>query len=83
MLDFGSSKIHLLLGRTDQIKLDEPGGNFVFTFLNKSLSFENKIDWNPAGATFLWRYNLHYFDYAYDLGAAYLRDEQEKYYSEC
>lgn len=36
------------------------------------------VQWNPQGTTRLWRYNLHYFDYALDLGvlANWRRDTQ-------
>lgn len=35
-----------------------------FTFLNASRSFPGPVDWRAAGMPKLWRYNLHYFDYA-------------------
>lgn len=37
-----------------------------FTFLNVSRSFPGSVDWRAAGMSKLWRYNLHYFDYALD-----------------
>jgi uncharacterized heparinase superfamily protein len=33
-------------------------------FLNVRRRFEDGIDWDSAGKSKLWRYNLHYFDYA-------------------
>ena len=38
-----------------------------FTFLNDTRSFGNKIDWNDASASQLWRFNLHYFACTGDL----------------
>jgi len=34
-----------------------------FRFLNQSIGFGERIEWNPHDANRLWRYNLHYFDY--------------------
>jgi uncharacterized heparinase superfamily protein len=43
---------------------DAPAAEFRFAFLNHELSFPRaRMDWNPAAATRLWRYNLHYFDF--------------------
>ncbi len=39
-------------------------GEDRFKFLNSEHSFPNGIDWNFQDASKLWRYNLHYFDYA-------------------
>lgn len=39
----------------------------VFRLLNKELTLGFPVDWDPSGTTRLWRYNLHYFDYALDL----------------
>lgn len=39
----------------------------IFRFLNSENLLGFPTDWNPAGTTRLWRYNLHYFDYALDL----------------
>lgn len=41
-----------------------------FTFLNETREFPEGLDWHPAGASLLWKYNLHYFDYAVALGLA-------------
>jgi len=41
-------------------------GEFTLLNLNRVLGFP--VQWNPEGTTRLWRYNLHYFDYALDLG---------------
>jgi uncharacterized heparinase superfamily protein len=38
-----------------------------FKLLNRTRSLGSPIDWRAPGATRLWRYNLHYFDYALDL----------------
>lgn len=79
-VSFGSKEYHLLLGRSDRISLDQPDNIFKFTFLNKTISFKNRVDWAPANTTFLWRYNLHYFDFAYDLGVLFLKTKDKKHY---
>lgn len=38
-----------------------------FHFLNRTVTFGEHIFWNPPEVERLWRYNLHYFDYAWDL----------------
>ncbi len=42
-------------------------GRGVFKLLNSERTLGSPMDWEPAGTTRLWRYNLHYFDYALDL----------------
>jgi len=52
-----------------------------FTFLNQTLSFPVvQPDWqaSPDG-DLLWTYNLHYFEYAYDLYWAYCATDKEHY----
>ncbi len=34
-----------------------------FTFLNRTVAFGPKVDWDDPGLPLLWRYHLHYFDY--------------------
>lgn len=34
-----------------------------FVFLNRGRDLGRPVDWTAAGASLLWRYNLHYFDY--------------------
>jgi hypothetical protein len=41
----------------------------VFNLLNVERILGYPVQWKPDGATRLWCYNLHYFDYALDLGA--------------
>ena len=41
-----------------------------FHFLNRTVTFGEQISWNPPAEERLWRYNLHYFDYAWDLALA-------------
>jgi len=81
LFNFGPTEVHYLLGRTDRFNLDKPENIYAFTFLNKSIEFRNCISWHPPETTFLWRYNLHYFDYAYDLGVAYLSSKRGRIYS--
>ncbi len=38
-------------------------GSHAFTFLNRRHDFGTHIDWRAPGATRLWLYNLHYFDW--------------------
>lgn len=42
-----------------------------FDFLNHSENFTAGIDWQVATAPRLWRFHLHYFDFALELAAAY------------
>ncbi len=42
-----------------------------FSFLNHSENFSAGIDWQVATAPRLWRFHLHYFDFALELAAAY------------
>lgn len=55
----------------------------LFTFLNHSVKFSSLdlIEWNSPKLAQLWRFNLHYFDYAWDLGIAYLLSSDKKYYT--
>lgn len=54
-----------------------------FTFLNEKVTFSSpyEIRWNCSSLSQLWRYNLHYFDYIWDLGVASLITSDEKYYN--
>ena len=51
----------------------------VFRLLNKEINLGSPVVWNPPETTRLWRYNLHYFDYALDLAmlAKWERDQQD------
>lgn len=35
-----------------------------FRFLNESFQPDERMDWNPPGRSLLWRFHLHYFDWA-------------------
>lgn len=49
----------------------------TFEFLNKTIHFGEDIKWYPQGASALWVYNLHYFNWVNDLKS--LKDKgQEK-----
>jgi hypothetical protein len=50
----------------------------IFRLLNKEFALGSPVVWDPAGTTRLWRYNLHYFDYALDLAilAKWEKDER-------
>lgn len=52
--------------------------NGVFRLLNKECVLGSPVTWNPAETNRLWRYNLHYFDYALDLAvlAKWEKDER-------
>jgi uncharacterized heparinase superfamily protein len=57
--------------------------NNQFTFIN----IKNKVDlskaWNNTGLQQLWRYNLHYFEYAFKLAYEYNRGSNQRlYYNE-
>ncbi len=79
-LDFIPSEVHALFQRKDRIRIDGSANEFLFTFLNKSLTFVDRVNWQPEGVSFLWRYNLHYFDYANDLAIAYMLDGDKRHY---
>jgi uncharacterized heparinase superfamily protein len=38
-----------------------------FSFLNSTVDFGERISWDAPGQSRLWRYNLHYFDFVWDL----------------
>lgn len=42
----------------------------TFTFLNRTRSLGEPADWTQAGAAHLWRFNLHYMEWAYALADA-------------
>jgi len=52
-----------------------------FRFLNTEIQFGQKIDWRIPQASKLWRYNLHYFAYAIDVGVAYQATGRAAFYS--
>lgn len=43
----------------------DPGAR-SFTFLNRTKTFADDIDWNGSGESLLWTYNLAYFEWLYD-----------------
>ena len=51
--------------------------NKTFCFLNKSVTFPNDVEWQSNKSERLWMYNLHYFDYAFDMGLLYLTGKND------
>ena len=51
-----------------------------FSFLNEEVSYEDAVRWNAPGRNHLWRFNLHYFDYAFALGVTYQHTGDRRYY---
>jgi hypothetical protein len=53
-------------------------GEGRFKLLNEELTLGFPVSWQPSQTGRLWRYNLHYFDYALDLAmlARWRKDEQ-------
>ena len=51
-----------------------------FHFLNRTVAFSGRIDWQAPGESRLWRYNLHYFDYCWDLILAEAGGEDQESY---
>jgi uncharacterized heparinase superfamily protein len=49
-----------------------------FKQLNHTVNLGSPINWQAPGTTRLWRYNLHYFDYALDLALLAKRRKDEK-----
>jgi hypothetical protein len=45
----------------------------TFTFLNKSITFSNGIDWDYMDNGKLWAYNLNYFDFLNQADSGSLR----------
>lgn len=65
-------KTPIEIGKVEQQKLVFQQGIFsaksysaplTFTYLNKTKTFIEDIDWNAEGETKLWKYNLNYFDF--------------------
>ena len=54
--------------------------NGTFRFLNHAHRFGKDVDWHSRDVSHLWRYQLHYFGYALDLGAAYRATGDAEYY---
>lgn len=54
----------------------------TFRFLNSARQLGSPVDWNPAGTTRLWRYNLHYFDYALDMALSAAQSPQNSWAAE-
>lgn len=61
-------------------RIDKIAEKRTFNFLNKTVSFPGGIKWNGKGLDKLWLYNLHYFDYAFDLGIANIIEKKETYF---
>lgn len=55
--------------------------NNEFRFLNKTVSFNNGIEWQSTKCERLWLYNLHYFDYAFELGIAYILGKDNVFFN--
>ena len=51
-----------------------------FLFLNQPAEYKNGIRWNDPERSRLWRFNLHYFDYAFALGVTYRHTGERRYY---
>jgi uncharacterized heparinase superfamily protein len=79
-LTFGPDELHSLLARSDRLILDTPDDVYRFCFMKRCSEFHGRIEWHPQDATKLWLYNLHYFEYAYDLGVAYTETSDETLY---
>lgn len=54
-----------------------------FTFLNRTIVYPERIRWDEPRAERLWRFHLHYFAYAADLGAAYAAQADPRYWARC
>ncbi len=52
-----------------------------FSFLNKSVCFKKSINWQDSEVERLWLYNLHYFDYAFDLGLAHVFEKGNLFFN--
>ena len=63
-----------ILGRAHRLL----GGEF--SFLNHTRRFSGRVEWDNRSVSHLWRYQLHYFDYTWDLGVAYWASGDSAYY---
>lgn len=51
-----------------------------FTFINKRIYLGRPVNWLPSEGTQLWRYNLHYFEYAAAMGWEYIKEDNQTAY---
>jgi hypothetical protein len=51
-----------------------------FTCLNQTLTYQGRIQWQEPRQPRLWRFHLHYFDYAIDLGLAFQTTAEPRYW---
>jgi uncharacterized heparinase superfamily protein len=51
-----------------------------FTFLNRTLTYQGSIQWQEPRQARLWRFHLHYFDYAIGLGLAFRATSDPRYW---
>jgi hypothetical protein len=52
-----------------------------FTFLNQTVVYHDRVLWHDRSQQRLWRFHLHYFDAAVDLGRAFQTTENPQYWS--
>lgn len=77
-LFFGSDQMHQLLGRDDRLEFQDE--KLHFSFMHQTMTVDRFVNWAPADKSFLWQYNLHYFEYAYDLAVSYLKNGDQRAY---
>ena len=51
-----------------------------FTFLNQTVVYPDGVRWHDLDQSHLWRFHLHYFDYALDLGQAFQTTGNAQYW---
>jgi uncharacterized heparinase superfamily protein len=51
-----------------------------FEFLNRRRKYDQHVQWNDESVSHLWRYHLHYFSYAIDLGCMWRVSGEERFY---
>ena len=54
-----------------------------FTFLDQTIAYPDGVRWDESRAARLWRFHLHYFDYAVDLGIAHAANPAGPYWAAC
>jgi uncharacterized heparinase superfamily protein len=62
-----------LLGRAQEVVEGR------FTFLNQEADFSRGVDWTAGGFGRLWSFNLHYFDFGFDLAQAFQATREQRY----
>lgn len=64
-----------VLERAEQVSVGR------FAFVGETAEITTLEDWHPSTFSRLWRFHLHYFDYAFDLAVAWKKTGSASYYA--